>query len=281
MLAAAVLSHHLDVVDRVVFWNARTGEVIATLAQDPGIRDVAVSGAIAYLSATTGSPPRGTVRALEIPSLREIWRRERLDGRLELSTDEATLLVIDARGLIVALATDTGSPRGKIGVNAMLDAVPVGSTRDIITVGAGSGIVRHNLDRPREDRVVREPAHDHTPSRLAVSGDGRTRATMNYGTIEVIDLATNQTRWEYQRGDGAGLAIGGPNVVSVHLDPEAPVTTFSAVIHRLDGTGTRLGEIALAEPSDRLLEPAVAVWGDSLAVVDAGGAVVVRELRCD
>jgi hypothetical protein len=178
-----VLADAADVADRAVVWNAHTGAVIATHAPGSEIGDVAIApgGAVAYVSGST------TVRALQLPSLAELWRSDELAGELALSADGATLVVIGTGGRIVGLASDTGALVGRAGINAMMDAVVVPSTGELFTVGAGSGVTRWSLAAPTAQQVIREPAHDQTPGAIAVSADGRALATSSYGTVELVD----------------------------------------------------------------------------------------------
>ena len=65
---------------------------------------------------------------------------------------------------------------------------PVNGSSNAYAVSAGGGITRVDFGKSNSSRTLREPAHDRTPSRLAVSDDGLYLATLNYGTVEVIDL---------------------------------------------------------------------------------------------
>lgn len=154
---------------------------------------------------------------------------------------------------------------------------PVIGSSNAYAVSAGGGITRVDFGKSNSSRTLREPAHDRTPSRLAVSDDGLYLATLNYGTVEVIDLPAGNHKWTFQRYDGAGLDIRGPRVFSVHDDSRS----IAAVVHGLDGR--LLGELRLYDVLDDPSPFAVSGAGDAVAFVDKKGNLMVRDLafaRC-
>jgi WD40 repeat protein len=288
LLAGAVLDEKQEHVDRVVFWDGRNGKEVATLRlQGHRLQDVVLSpdGTKAYVASTTEKPTyalldrnpaaykamraayRRLVREIEIPSFRERWRRDDLEGRLKLSRDGAWLIAID-EGRVVLVSAADGKTMARFGINALRDLVLVPNTREVIAVSAVGGVQRLSIDKPTVRTTLRAAAHDQTPERLAISDDGAALATLSYGTIETLDARTAERRWSYQGHDGAYLAFHGPHLFSVHYTTASVV----AVIHAADGR--RLGTVKLV--ASRPL--AVSGPGDALATPDARGGLVIRDV---
>jgi hypothetical protein len=275
----------------VRLWNARTGAALGTVPLDgeqPQHLVLSADGKQLFLTSATPRPSpllarrdpsayqkaiagaRRALRAIEVATQRPLWKRLDLEGRLELSADGASLLVIDG-SLVTAVSTDSGVTLGAVPTNALLDATLVPGAREVVTTSAGGGVERVGLLPPFSRARLREPAHDQTPGRVSASADGRTVVAMNYGRLEAIDLSTGQRRWSYARGDGLKLEHQGGRTLSVHDDGDQGLFL---VVHGPDG----LAELPLGTAS----AGTVGLGRQSVATHE-GAAVVVRDLdfsRC-
>jgi hypothetical protein len=265
-IAGVVAAPGGRITNGVVVWDARTGDRRATLTAAGPVNGVTVSAdaAVLYVSTTEHGGNAAMVRALELPSLDEHWRREPMTGELALTDDGATLLVT-AGDHVTGLRAADGTLVGRIGANHMTAAAAIPGTGDMITVSVAGGVERRRFGERAAIAEIRAPAHDANPQRIAVTRDGAAVATLTYEVVELFDITTGATRWTYappsSRMLAVGVGIGGPYVLGFY-ERSGPSTALVASVFRRDGK--------------RLAEPVLATIEDtSVAAVDRSGAVIV------